>query len=374
VTRIRVGVLFGGRSDEHEVSVSSARALIEAVDQEKFEIVPIGITKQGAWLLGANPALLPDSQVAPETPDTTELVADVTRRGLVPVRRASLDSHQSAVDVVFPLLHGPYGEDGTVQGLLELAGIPYIGAGVLASAVGMDKAVMKALFQHAGLEGPRYEVFSAREWERDSPAIVARIESNLGLPVFVKPCRMGSSVGISKAKSTDEVWASIAEALAHDTKVIVEEMITGREIECGLLGHDEPAVSVFGEVVSTHEFYDYESKYTEGLADLIIPVRLSAGQAQGLTEIARRAFNAIDAEGMARVDFFIEAGTERLVLNEINTMPGFAPTSMFPKLWEASGLSYAALFDRLVELALERHGAPRADASSEFRVQREGPV
>ena len=358
--RIRLGVLFGGRSDEHAVSVASARSMMEAVDSAKFDIVPIGITREGRWLLGANPFLLADSQVRDGMAETEAVLADVSSRGLVPAagRRAATDR---LIDVVFPLLHGPFGEDGTVQGVLELAGVPYVGAGVLASAVGMDKGVMKALFEHAGLPVARYVVFTARDFSEDGAGVVKRLRSELGLPLFVKPCRLGSSVGISKARSEDELWGSIAEAFRYDRRVIAEEMIRGREVECGLLGNDRPAVSVFGEIVSTREFYDYEAKYTQGLAELIIPARLTSGQVDSMTDIALRAFRAIDAEGMARVDFFVEEPSGRVIVNEINTIPGFAPTSMFPKLWEASGLPYGLLVERLVELALERHVTNRKD-------------
>lgn len=327
--------------------------MIEAVDGDRFEIVPIGITRSGAWLLGADPKLLGDLSVGEGTPDTESVMADVSSRGLIAKSRTN-EGQGSVIDVAFPLLHGPFGEDGTVQGMLELAGIPYVGAGVLASAVGMDKGVMKALFEHAGLTVPRYRVFTAREWDEDPAATVKSLVAKLGLPMFVKPCRLGSSVGIGKAHAADEVGALITEALTHDRKVIVEEMIAGREVECGLLGNDRPAVSVFGEIVPKNEFYDYEAKYTEGMAELIIPARLPAEQVRRLSDIALRAFRAIDAEGMARVDFFIEEPGGRIVLNEINTIPGFAPTSMFPKLWDASGLPYGALIERLVELALER--------------------
>ncbi len=353
--RVRLGVLFGGRSDEHEVSVSSARSLMHAVNPERLEIVPIGITKRGAWLLGQDPQLLTEGIVPAAGPDSVELVPDISHKALVPVHRDGLDHRTSVVDVVFPLLHGPYGEDGTVQGMLELAGVPYIGAGVASSAVGMDKALMKALFVQAGLPVTTYLVFQAHEWRADPVAVLNRIETQVSLPAFVKPCRLGSSVGISKAKTRDELWASIALAVAHDRKIIVEQAVRGREVECGLLGNHIPTVSVFGEVIAHHEFYDYEAKYTDGLADLIIPAKLTATEVSGLSEMAIRAFQAIDAAGMARVDFFIESDTRRLILNEINTIPGFAPTSMFPKLWEASGLSYGELVERLVELALERY-------------------
>lgn len=351
--KIRLGVLFGGRSREHEVSVSSARSVIEAIDTTKYEVVPIGITKTGVWQLGKTPDLLGASQGSLHSGQTSKLVADVAGKGLLPIEQGSLDGHDSTVDVIFPLLHGPLGEDGTVQGMLELAGVAYVGAGVASSAIGMDKALMKAIFEHAGLEGPRYSVISRSEWNRDSGNVISAVENELGFPVFAKPARLGSSVGISKATTTDGLWAAISEALRYDAKVVVEQAIDGREIECGLLGNETPAVSVFGEIVSKRDFYDYEAKYTDGLAELIVPAQLSRVQIDEMTDIAIRAFKAIDARGMARVDFFLERGTDRVILNEINTIPGFTRTSMFPKLWEASGLSYTELIDRLVELALE---------------------
>lgn len=354
--RIRLGVIFGGRSREHEVSVSSARSLIGAIDPDRFDVVPIGITKSGVWLMGDSLKLLDSAEISAEAADTSEMVADVTRHGLVRVDHGEIDAGRSAVDVVFPLLHGPYGEDGTVQGLLELAGVPYVGAGVAASAVGMDKALMKALFEHTGLPVARYRTFSAREWRSASSDLLAEIEESLGFPVFVKPCRLGSSVGIAKAHSSEELRAGISDAVRYDNKIVVEEGIDGREIECGLLGNHDPSISVFGEVLPKHDFYDYEAKYTDGLAELLIPARLSLQEIQELTTIAFKAFKAIDVQGMARVDFFLERGTGRVVLNELNTIPGFAPTSMFPKLWEASGISYSSLVERLVELAIDRHG------------------
>ncbi|HZT96812.1 MAG TPA: D-alanine--D-alanine ligase family protein [Chloroflexota bacterium] len=357
IRKTRVGVVFGGRSGEHAVSLASARAVIDAIDVDRYDVVPIGITRSGSWLLGEGPALLESREVSDETPETAELVADITRRGLVPVdRHRSLDAHENAVDVVFPLLHGPYGEDGTVQGLLELAAVPYVGAGVAASAVGMDKAFMKALFEHAGLPMTPYFVFNARDWERGADQVIASTESKLRYPVFVKPCRLGSSVGIDKARDTEELRTTVESALLHDSKIIVEQGVEGREVECGVLGGDDPMVSVFGEIDCRHEFYDYEAKYSEGLSELIIPANLTAAQVRELTDIALKAWAAIDAYGMARVDFFIEHETERVILNEINTIPGFTRTSMFPKVWEASGLSFGDLISRLIDLALERAG------------------
>jgi D-alanine-D-alanine ligase len=361
---IRLGILFGGRSEEHEVSVYSARSMCESVDPERFVVVPIGITRDGAWRLGVDPRQLPRPEVNDES-GSTGVLADISYSGLVPALAArGLDGQSSepVVDVVFPLLHGPYGEDGTVQGMLELARVPYVGSGVLASAVGMDKEFMKRLFNQAGLPSPKYVAFTRRDFELSRQELIDRLVHELGLPIFVKPCRLGSSVGIEKAHTTNELWASISHALEHDDKVIAEETILGREIECGLLGNEDPAVSVFGEIVPKHEFYDYEAKYTDGLADLTIPARLSPEQVHELRDYAVRAFKAIDATGMARVDFFVQDGDPgRIVVNEINTIPGFSPTSMFPKLWEAGGISYGALIERLVELALERHPTRRRD-------------
>lgn len=338
------------------MSLASARSVVEAIDPEKYEAVLIGITKQGSWLLGQSTRLLLGPQVAADGNETVEMVANISGHALVPARGTDGDGTASAVDVILPLLHGPFGEDGTVQGMLELAGIPYVGSGVTASAVAMDKAMMKAVFEHAGLPVGPYRVFTMREWRSSGDELAIDMERALGYPMFVKPCHMGSSVGISKATSKDELWAAVSEAGRHDRKIIVEQAIDGREIECGVLGNDDPLVSVFGEVVSEHDFYDYEAKYTDGLANLVIPASLTVEQVRRLTDIALRAFRAIDGEGMARVDIFLERESGEPVLNEINTIPGFTRTSMFPKLWEATGIEYSELIDRLVQLALE----PRA--------------
>jgi len=351
--KIRLGILFGGQSEEHEVSLASARSVVDAIDPEKYEAVLIGITKQGSWLMGEGTRLLLGTEVEADGHQTVEMAANVSRHALVPAAGGDTGADSGAVDVILPLLHGPFGEDGTVQGFLELAGIRYVGSGITASAVGMDKAMMKAVFEHAGLPVGPYRVFTMREWSSSAEVLASDVEDALGFPVFVKPCHMGSSVGISKATSKDDLWAAVSEAGRHDRKIIVEKAISGREIECGILGNDRPLVSVFGEVLSQHEFYDYEAKYTDGLANLVIPANLSAGQVRRLTDIALRAFKAIDAEGMARVDFFVEHESGNPVLNEINTIPGFTRTSMFPKLWEATGIDYPELIDRLVELALE---------------------
>jgi D-alanine-D-alanine ligase len=350
--KIRLGVVFGGRSGEHEVSVASARSVIEAVDPEKYEIIPIGISKQGGWLVGPPSAsLLVDSWAGEPA---TSLVADIGGGGLLEASRAAGLSASSAVDVIFPLLHGPFGEDGTVQGMLELAGVPYVGAGVAASAVGMDKVMMKAMFEHAQLPVVPYRSFRRWEWEANAEGVLAQLVECLGLPAFVKPARLGSSVGISKAETVVELRDSVEHAVRFDNKIIVEAMVEGREVECGVLGNLNPEVSVFGEIVTHKDFYDYEAKYTEGLAELVIPAELSSEQEATMRDIAVRAFRSIDAAGMARVDFFVERGSGRPILNEINTIPGFTQLSMFPRLWEASGVSYGKLVDRLVQLALER--------------------
>lgn len=357
-SRVRVGLIFGGRSGEHEVSVASANSVLKALDTDRYEVVPIGITREGQWLMADQPDRLLGGEVTVELPDTTEAIPDVTHRGIVRVdSRGGISNHETAVDVVFPLLHGPYGEDGTVQGLFELADIPYVGSGVLGSAASMDKAAMKALFSAAGIPGVDYAVLTSAEWRRERDQVVARIESQLDYPVFVKPCNLGSSVGISKARMRQELVDGIDLAVRYDRRIIVEQGIEAREVECAVLGNEDPEVSVAGEIKSRHEFYDYEAKYTEGLAELLIPAELTALQMRTVQEYARRAFVAVDAAGLARVDFFIRAFDGAVLVNEINTMPGFTSTSMYPKLWEASGVSYDDLIRRLLDLAVERHAA-----------------
>lgn len=361
--KIRVGLLFGGRSGEHEVSLASASSVLQALDPEKYEAVPIGITRQGHWLISDSPENLLKGEVTLELPDTTEAVPDVTHHGIVPVdERGGIDLHQTAVDVVFPLLHGPYGEDGTVQGLLELADIPYVGAGVLGSAVSMDKLMMKDVFRAHGLPVGPYQKVTSREWARNPLGVLTGLEASLRYPIFVKPCNLGSSVGISKAHDREELHHSIEVATRYDGRIIVEQGIEAREVECSVLGNDEPLVSVPGEVVSHREFYDYEAKYTEGLAELIIPARLSSEQTRTTQDLARRAFLAVSAAGLARVDFFVRREDGQIIVNEINTIPGFTATSMYPKLWEASGMPYSELIDRLIQLAFDRY-AEKADRS-----------
>jgi D-alanine-D-alanine ligase len=352
--RMRVGVVYGGRSGEHEVSLRSAASIIAALDPARYEVVPIAITKDGRWLTG--PESLEVLEVAqrdlsqiPDHGSDVMVPADPTRRGLLPLGRG----RATRLDVVFPVLHGTYGEDGTIQGLLELADLPYVGAGVLASAAGMDKAIMKSVFRDAGIPVCRWLV--TRAGEETVEALARHVAAELRFPCFVKPANLGSSVGISKVKQPGDLGAAMAEATAYDPKVVVEEAIDGREFECAVLGNDAPEASVVGELVPSHEFYDYVDKYVDQGAEVVIPARIPPETSEAMRALAVRAFRAIDCSGLGRVDFFLERTTNRILVNEINTMPGFTSISMYPKLWEASGLAYPALLDRLIALAMERH-------------------
>jgi len=341
-------VVFGGRSGEHEVSLASARAIMEALDREgRHEVVPVGITREGRWIPSGDPMRELESKSTAITGSPGLLPASTSEK--LP---ASLDS----VDVVFPVLHGPYGEDGTIQGMLELAGIPYVGSGVLASAVGMDKLTMKKIFAHHGLPQVEWLGLTRNEWEDDGENWVRRIETSLGYTCFVKPANLGSSVGINKARDAGELRVALDEAAALDRRLIVEAGVDAREIEVSALGNEKTEVSVPGEIiVKKNEFYDYEAKYAEGGMELVVPADISAETTMEIQRIARTAYGAIDAAGMARVDFFLERDTNRLLLNEINTIPGFTSTSVYSRLWAASGLPYEELLDRLIRLALERH-------------------
>ncbi len=336
--KIRVGILFGGRSGEHDVSLQSAASVINALDPAKYEIVPIGITREGHWRIGSGAAqLLP--QVL-ESGDPVTPSVDPTGPKLLPLAPSGLPANQRpSLDVVFPVLHGTFGEDGTVQGLLELADVPYVGAGVLASAAGMDKDVMKRLFRDAGLPVVPWELILRADWESHPGAIRKRIERELRYPLFVKPVNLGSSVGISKVHDRRELAAALDLAAQYDRKILVEKGIDAREIECSVLGNDHPQASVPGEVVPVNEFYDYEAKYIKEGSELVIPARLTARQTKQVREVAIRAFQAIDGAGMGRVDFLLDRKTGKVYLNEINTIPGFTSISMYPKLWEASGVS-----------------------------------
>lgn len=363
--RIRLGILFGGRSGEHEVSLTSASSLLKVVDPAKYEVVPIGITREGRWLVGSTADKLLSQILTDGVPVTPSVVPG--EAGLIPLR-AGAAAEQAAiqVDVVFPVLHGTFGEDGTVQGVLELAGIPYVGAGVLGSAVGMDKDVMKRLFRDAGLPVVPWMTVLRKDWEGDPVLVRRRIREEIGFPLFVKPANLGSSVGISKVRRPGGLGAALDLAAQYDRKILIEKAVDAREIECSVLGNDSPEASVPGEVVPVNEFYDYEAKYIKEGSQLIIPAKLTPRQTKRVQELAVGAFRAIDCAGMARVDFLLDRQTGKPFVNEINTIPGFTPISMYPKLWEASGIPYPRLVDRLVALALERH---REKARTRFHYQ-----
>lgn len=358
--RRRVGVLFGGRSGEHEVSLMSAESIMRALDPDRYEVVPIGIDKRGVWLVGGDPlgALKAGiSGVLPSDLTPAHFVADPQNPGVVPLAGPGRDGGDDRlrVDVIFPVLHGPYGEDGTIQGLLELAGVPYVGSGVAASAAGMDKALMRTIFRAEGLPLLDWIVVLRHQLEARPQDVMPLVEEKIGYPCFVKPANLGSSVGISKVKSVDALLPALEEAARYDRKIIVEKGVEGwREVECSVLGNDEPIASIAGEIVPGGEFYDYRAKYIDDTSELLIPARISQQALERVQEMSLRAFRAIDAAGLARVDFFVHPDTEEIFVNEINTMPGFTRISMYPKLWEASGLPYPRLVDRLIELALER--------------------
>ena len=361
--KLRIGVIFGGRSGEHEVSIRSARSVIEAIDKSKYEVIPIAITKEGNWLAPAAAAeLLPASaqrllskqQLGSSTEDVA-IVGDPSRNELI-----ELDSKSNVgrLDVVFPVLHGTYGEDGTLQGLLELAAIPFVGCGTLASSCGMDKVVMKALFKEAGLPICRYTWLLRTDWENDPDGVTRRIKREIGLPCFVKPANLGSSVGVSKATDKGSLAKAIDLAARYDRKIMVEELVDGREIECAVIGNDEPQASLPGEYVIHEEsarFLDYTEKYSStGNVDFIVPARISKTLIARIQKLAVAAYKAIDAAGLSRVDFFLKKDGE-LLLNEINTLPGLTDVSGFPKMWEATGVPFPKVIDQLIEFAIERH-------------------
>ena len=360
--RIRVAVVFGGRSSEHAISCVSAGSVLRALDRERYDVVPIGVTPDGRWVLEADEPdrlAISDGKLPEVDAGGTSIVlaADPTRPDLEVHEANQVPESLGTVDVVFPVLHGPFGEDGTIQGLLEMAGVPYVGSGVLASAVAMDKGAMKTVFAQAGLEQAPYVVITDRDWRRRPDDVLAKVAA-LGLPVFVKPARAGSSLGITKAKSADDVVAAIEEARRHDPRVVVEASVEGaREIECGVLvdADGEPRASVCAEIVvhGEHEFYDFEAKYLDDAADLVVPADLDPAVSERVRELAVLAFEALGCEGLARCDFFVTADG-RVVVNEVNTMPGFTSISMFPRVWAESGVDYPALVDRLVADALRR--------------------
>lgn len=361
--KLRIGVIFGGRSGEHEVSIRSARAVIEAIDKSKYEVVPVAITKEGKWLAPATSAeLLPapaqrrlSAQTLGVDRDDVAIVGDPSRSGLMALTNGS---RQTALDVVFPVLHGTYGEDGTLQGLLEMASIPFVGCGTLASACGMDKVTMKALFKEAGLPICRHLFFLRSDWEEDPEKVLRRIKREIGFPCFVKPANLGSSVGVSKAADSVSLRKAIELAARYDRKIIIEELIDGREIECAVIGNDKPRASLPGEYVIHEEsarFLDYTEKYAStGNVEFIVPARISKSLIKRIQTMAALAYKSIDASGLSRVDFFLQRDGELLV-NEINTLPGLTDVSGFPQMWEASGIPFARVIDELIELAIERH-------------------
>ena len=375
--RLRVGVLYGGRSGEHEVSLASAAAVFAHLDKGRYEAVPIRIEKDGRWCLADRPPtamsagdVIEQARLEAARPARSgrevHLIARPSDETILSIDRASggrEDPGRATVtglnlDVLFPVLHGPYGEDGTIQGLLELANVPYVGAGVLASAVGMDKGVMKLVFAAHGLPVCPYAVVRRHEWEGDRDGVASRLDAALGYPMFVKPANLGSSVGISKARTAGELARAMDLAGAFDRRIVVEAAVPeAREIECAVLGNEQPEASVAGEVIPSREFYDYEAKYLDDRSQVIIPADLPAETVEEVRRLSIAAFTAIDGAGMARVDFLLSRRTGALFLNEVNTIPGFTTISMFAKLWAASGVDYATLLDRLVTLALERHAA-----------------
>jgi D-alanine-D-alanine ligase len=385
--RLRVGILFGGRSGEHEISLLSAASVFEAIDKLKYDVVPIGITKEGKWLtamhaenllrgkhgagkhLRAGDPAATTSAAVLAAGDAIIVPPIPSADSMVPFQTDSRHPESINVDVIFPVLHGTFGEDGTIQGLLELADIPYVGAGVLGSAAGMDKDVMKRLFAAAGLPIVKHVTILRSEWERDPKRVRREIEKKLKYPTFVKPANLGSSVGISKVHDKKELAAAIEEAARYDRKIVIEEAVGGkkrkaRELECSVLGNDEPIASVAGEVVPVKEFYDYAAKYLDEGSDLIIPAKLNKSALKKVQELAVAAFQAVDCCGLARVDFLMDPKSGKIFVNEINTMPGFTAISMYPKLWAASGLAYSELIDQLIELALARHAEKKRNQYS----------
>jgi D-alanine-D-alanine ligase len=381
MAKLRVGILFGGRSGEHEVSLLSAASVLNAIDKTKYDVVPIGITKDGRWLTAEHAERLLKGEGRhlragdPEaTPGAAVLASGEAvvvppepahrERGLAPfqtdatLRRAS--DRAINVDVIFPVLHGTFGEDGTIQGLLELADIAYVGAGVLGSAAGMDKDVMKSMFRAAGLPIVKHVTVLRSQFESEPKKVQKLVESKLKYPVFVKPANLGSSVGISKAHDRKELGPAIAEAAKFDRKIVIEEGVGGkknkaREIECSVLGNDHPKASVAGEIIPCKEFYDYDAKYLDEGSELVIPARLTKAEMKNVQTLAVAAFQAVDCSGLARIDFLMDPKSRKIFVNEINTMPGFTAISMYPKLWAASGVSYSDLIDRLIQLGIERH-------------------
>jgi len=365
--KLRVGVIFGGRSGEHEVSVRSAASVIESIDRKKYDVLPIAISRAGKWLSPPDASqLLPRSAqsllppgLATESTGEVALLGDPSHVGLLSFNRNGGALTSERLDVVFPVLHGPFGEDGTLQGLLEMANIPYVGCGVLASACGMDKVAMKLLFLQAGLPMCKYVWFLRSHWQKDRARVIKTVARKIGLSCFVKPANLGSSVGVSRAVDKASLEQAVELAAQYDRKIVVEEAVDAREIECAVIGNDEPKASLPGEYVvhdNSAGFLDYTEKYTKtGHVEFVVPAPISKSLATKIQRVAIQAFQSVDGAGLARVDFFLKRDTNELLINELNTMPGLTEVSGYPKMWAASGLSYTRMLDVLIELALERH-------------------
>lgn len=334
--KLRIAVIFGGRSGEHEVSLVSAASVMKALNPKKYKIIPIGITKTGKWMSGEN-------------------TLEALKTGKTKKALNKLPAELQNIDVAFPVLHGPFGEDGTIQGLLEIADIPYVGCDVLASAIAMDKYISKIIFKAYGLPQVKFLRANRNEIKKELPKIKKLIKKQIGFPCFVKPANLGSSVGISKAKNEKQLVAALNNAASYDSSIIIEKAVDAREIECAVLGNTHPVASVAGEIIPNREFYDYFSKYVDGKARLVIPAKLSTKKMREVQKLAVQAFRALECRGMGRVDFLMDKKTGKLYLSEVNTIPGFTGISMYPKLWAISGISYPRLIDRLIKLALERH-------------------
>ncbi len=364
--KLSVGILLGGRSCEHEVSVVSARSVLAAIDRDKYDVHLIGIDKSGRWhlaptldqlIVGKEVNMLPDPQTSTKSASASndQVTLDLYHQGNL-ADAAGQGARLPSLDVIFPILHGTFGEDGTIQGVFEMAGIPYVGCGVAASSIAMDKALAKQVFAAAGIPQSPCLVVTRFEWNKDSRGIIDQAITQLGLPIFVKPANMGSSVGVSKAHDREELEKAILLALEFDNKIVVERSMENcQEIECAVLGNQDPIASTVGEIIPGAEFYNYETKYIDDKSETLIPARISDAATLKVRQLAIQAFKAIDGAGLSRVDFFVERGTDKVYLNEINTLPGFTPISMYPKMWAASGIPYSELIDRLLALAIEQH-------------------
>ncbi len=356
--KIKTGVLFGGCSGEHVVSLHSAQSIMKAIDKDKHEVIPVGITREGRWIAGGDPWKVLWENASPENCCKAVPAMDPLNPGILLIDEGRTDRiirEFISLDIVFPVLHGPYGEDGTVQGVLELSGIPYVGSGVMGSSAGMDKVIMKQLFTQNSVPVGPYLYFKRHGWEEDRGYWKIRVDKEIGYPCFVKPANLGSSVGISKVYSADQLEEAVIEAFNYDEKAVIEAHIGGKEVECSVLGDETASASTPGEIIPCNDFYDYRSKYIDDRSELIIPARLPSNLKEKVRQLSVSAFKAVEASGLARVDFFVDEEKEEVTINEINTMPGFTTISMYPKLWEASGIPYPELVERLIRLGIDRH-------------------